>query len=100
MAAYAYPIIIKLKKQRIWFDEVHQIESDSLTLKELKFIGDASFSILERDEESGFSSGYTICVHRSRLETADEQLKRIQRERAYMKEFNRRKNLELPKKNR
>lgn len=87
MPAYAYPITIRRNKLTIQFDELVKIENDSLTLSDLQFVGDDSFSI--HAGELGEPS-YTVSVSRSRLETDDELAARVTREESYMAEYHRR----------
>lgn len=85
MPAYAYPIKINREKQIIHFDEEREIESNSLTLAALQFIGDDPFSVHENEW-----GGYTISVSRSRLETDVECHTRVAREESYMAEYRKR----------
>ena len=71
MPAYAYPIKIRKNKQWFYFDEIHELESNLLTLEALQFVGNDAFSICPPAE--GFNSGYVINVSRSRLETDEER---------------------------
>jgi hypothetical protein len=96
MPAYAYSIKINRNRERIYFDETVRIESDSLALADLAFVGDDFFTICEGEAETGigcFASGYVIRVSRSRMETDDEMNTRISRGESYMAEYNRRKAL-------
>lgn len=95
MAAYAYPIKINRRKERIDYSEEKIIESDEITLDDLSFVGKNSFSVYPNEADSGigtFSRGYRIVVHKSRMETDVERDKRVSKEESYMAEFNRRKN--------
>lgn len=93
MPPYAYPIKINREKQVIRFHEHKGIESNSLTLEDLQFVGQDKFSICEKEVETGigcYPEGYIITVYRSRLETDEEYNKRIASEEAYMAEYNKR----------
>ncbi len=90
MPAYAYAIEIKRQNLPIRYDEIVEIEKDALTLADLGFVGEAPFSV--REKECG---GYTVSVSRTRYETDDERDARVAREEAYMAEYNRRKGLPL-----
>ncbi len=85
---YAYPITINRGFETIRFDEVVEIESNSLTLKDLAFVGGDSFSITELEWD-----GYSISVSRTREETEAERMSRVERAESYMREYNRRKSL-------
>jgi hypothetical protein len=86
MPAYAYPITIHREKQRVQYDETAIIEANSLTLKDLEFVGPDSFSVQEQEW-----GGYVITVSRSRMETDAERESRVAREESYMTEYNKRK---------
>lgn len=95
MPAYAYPIKINRKREKVCFDEIKEIDSNSLTLKDLEFVGEDCFSITEnkwrQSEESQFPpDGYTISVSRARPETDEEMNYRISRAESYMVEYNKR----------
>lgn len=95
MPAYAYPITIKRKKQLISFDERHEI-APPLTLELLApIVEDNAFTIQEDDAQ--FSNSYILTVHKSRLETDEEQTARIDKEKRYMIEYKKRHPKQEPK---
>ncbi len=85
MGAYMYPIEINRKRQTIAFQEIKELENDSLTLEDLQFVGDDCFSV-----EPGEFRGHIVIVSRNRLETDNEFETRIAREESYMTEYNKR----------
>lgn len=84
MPAYAYPIQIKEEKQIVKYTEEHELKSESLTFELLrKYVNEGdTFEIVDT----------TLTVYKQRYETDDEQERRVNRERSYMNEYNRRKN--------
>lgn len=94
MPAYAYPIPIKRKKQIIQYDERHEI-APPLTIALLApIVGDSPFTIRDNDEQ--FSNSYILTVHKNRLETDEEQKMRVNREKRYMTEYNKRRPKQEP----
>lgn len=81
-----YPIRVDKKRQTIDFDETVFIDSNSLTLEALKFVGEDAFSVHVDDYD-----GYKISVSRSRLESEEERDIRVAKEEAYMAEYRKRK---------
>lgn len=91
MPAYAYPIIIKEEKQIVISTESFEITDDWMTLKDLqKLVKPEDKFYFYADAEEGFTARIFIEIRRTRLETDQEQAKRVSREKAYMAEYNRR----------
>jgi phenylacetate-coenzyme A ligase PaaK-like adenylate-forming protein len=84
MPAYAYAIPVKEEKQIIKYSEEHELNNDVLSFELLrKYVNEGeTFAIVDT----------TLTVYKQRYETDDEQQQRVSREKAYMKEYNRRKN--------
>jgi hypothetical protein len=57
MPAYAYPIKINKRRQRVNFTEIHAFASNEFTLADLQFAGDDPFQILD-----SFPAGYEVHV--------------------------------------
>lgn len=82
MAAYAYPIAIKRTPQRVSYHREYNTP-DIFTFDWIR-------SHVANDEHFNIYDDKVI-VYGTRYETPDEVKKRVEREEAYMKEYNRRK---------
>ena len=95
MPPYAYPIIIKREPQLISYQKEIELGTGSdsvLTLAKLREHGvteEHSFWTYETDE--GLHSTNYLIIAGERLETPEELKIRIEKEEAYMVEYNKRK---------
>ena len=93
MPAYAYAITVNPKHEVISFNETRDIHKEDLTLADLEWVGEDTFSIQDGvDNDNGVREGcfYRVYAHRSRLETDEERDTRVRRERQYVAEYERR----------
>ena len=87
MCGYAYKVNIDRSYQQIGTDHNQVIESDRLTVGELrKIVGDNAFTIDPR-----MNGGYVISWTSYRLETFEERKARIDKAEAYNAEVERRR---------
>jgi len=92
MAAYAYPIKINRRRQRIDYVDRRDVlvTGGYLTLSDLSFLNeDDSFSIAFVD-----TNMYEVDILRSRLETKEERDTRVAREESYMTEYEKRRRMQ------
>ena len=88
MGTYMYPIQIKREPQKVRYTKEFNLNSDSLTLAELrKYVSqDETFSIYEA-ENSIYGSQYILNVSGERLETEEEVKTRVAKEEKYMESY-------------
>lgn len=90
MGAYMYPITIKRDRQKIRYTIEVELEDSTLTLSILRMYvnEDEKFSIVETDE--GPYSKTVLFITKERYETDTELKARVEKEEAYMIEYNKR----------
>jgi len=95
MPAYAYPIIIKREPQLVRFQKEIELGSGSdgvLTLAKLREYGvTEEHAFWTRETDEGLYSTTLLIISGARLETPEELKIRVEKEEAYMAEYNKRK---------
>lgn len=90
MPAYVYPIKIDRNRKNFTENVYHTLSDELMTLADIKdLVGDNRFSIEAGCEENMVEQSVILCVLKEREETDKEYESRIQREEAYMAEYER-----------
>ena len=89
MAAYIYPIKINYEKQKIQISHKALLPDQAINIEQLQeIVGHNTFCFVADD--SNFTQDIFVCWNSYRDETDEEQMSRIEKEKAYMKEYEKR----------
>lgn len=91
MGAYMYPIEIKEERQVVKYTQDINVTDKIMTVDFiLQNVGkDETFEVWT-DARDGYTANIFFTINKTRLETDEERRKRVQREKSYMIEYNKR----------